>query len=192
MKSIKIFGVFAAFLTSVNAASISFDMIADTLAVSPSTGILGPAYTMYLGKCNIAGLNSGSRFAEISSGFTVLSTTSFLGGDAAGYVSSGDVFFTDAAGFSNSQLFVWFSDGAAQNALITGFGNIPADASIPNAVSFALDSSNAPFLTYVLGTYIPTINSGNGGAVMLTGMPEPSAALLAAMGALSLLRRRRN
>jgi hypothetical protein len=195
MKKIKIFGIFAALVTSVSAASISFDMSGDTLAVAPFTHVkLGPEYTMYLGKYSPNPLDlEPVFFDEIKPNFTILSTTSFLGGAGAGYVSSGNIPFTDAAGFGGAQLFVWFTNGFDQNALITGFGAIPADAAIPNAVAFALDSSNAASLTYRLGSYDSSINSGNGGAVVLNiWIPEPSAALLGAIGALSFLRRRRH
>jgi hypothetical protein len=193
MKLIKTLAVFAALFTSVNAATISFDMAADTLAVAPLTNAkLDPTYTMYLGKYNNAALSQNPSFADINAGFTILSTTSFLGADGAGYVSSGDNTFTDAAGFSGAQLFVWFTNGTNQNALITGFGTIPADASIPNSVAFALDSTNAASLTYTVGHYDANINSASGGSVVLAGVPEPSAALLGAVGVLGLLRRRRN
>lgn len=194
MKPIRIFGVFATLLTSLDAATISFDMSIDTGAVAPITNTkIGSGYTMYLGKYD-PGPFWPSRFFfdEIRPNFTILSTTSFFGGDDAGYVSSGDIVFTDAAGFGGSQLFVWFTNGFDENALITGFGKIPSDSSYPNTVGFRLDSSNAASLTYLLGSYNPSINSGSGGAVVLNiWIPEPSAAFLGAMGAFGLLRRRR-
>lgn len=195
MKLYKTLAVFAAMLTSAQAATVSFSMANDVLAVGPEVNSYNKAdatYTMYLGRYNGAALLPTASFADINAGFSILSTTSFLGDAAAGYVDSGDITFTDAQGFGGAQLFVWFTNGSDQNALITGFGAIPNDASIPNSVPFSLDSANAATLTYVVGKFDAAVNSPLGGSVVLNGVPEPSAALLGALGALGLLRRRRN
>ena len=193
MKLVKTLFVFAAMITASQAASISFDLAADTYAVNQAGTLLtGPTYSLYLGKYNGAALAPDATFAEISAGFTVLSTTAFLDGPAAGYATSGNVEFTDLQGFGGSQLFVLISNGTNESALITGFGAIPLDAAIPNSVAFSLDASNASTLTYLVGGFRADLNAAGGGAVQLNGIPEPSAALLGAIGALGLLRRRRN
>jgi hypothetical protein len=197
MKMYKSLLIIAAMVTSSQAATISFDMAADTWATTAAGVPLTPAYTAYVGKYNGAALTSTATFAQINAGFTSLFSIAFATGDALGapgYVTTGAINFTDAQGFANQPLYVFYTNGSDQNALITGFGNIPSDAAIPNSVDFGINAANAASFTYVVGSYnaaAPNVNGGGAVVLNAAAVPEPSALLLGAVGALGLLRRRR-
>lgn len=178
------------------AASISFSIATDTGVASFAGSPLDSTYLAYIGTYTGGALTPESTYAEISANFSTLYSGAFASGDAAGangYFIMPDTAFTDAQGFANRALYVLFTNGSDQNALITGFGNIPADAAIPNSAAFAIDSGNVGSLTLLVGTYDPAGANlaGQGGNIVLSGVPEASTALLGALGALGLLRRRR-
>ena len=182
--------------SSLFAATIDFSIATDTGAATSAGTALGTGFTGYVGTFSGA-VGPSSTFADIAPGFSILYEGAFASGDtagAAGYFLMPATNFTDADGFAGQQLSVWFSDGGVNNAIVTGFGAIPADGSIPNAVSFAVDQSNAAGLTYTLGSYDPngTNLAGEGGNIVLNNaVPEPSVAILGALGFLGLVRRRR-
>lgn len=155
-----------------HSASISFSIINDTAVATASDVALDATFIAYIGTYTGGALNaSTASFSLINADFSILYSANFSTGAALGadgYLDAASFAFTDSDGFANVPLFVWFTDGNLQNAIVTGFGNIPADASIPNSVDFFIDSSNAATLTYVLGSYDPfgTNLAGSGGNVV--------------------------
>lgn len=194
---IKVILSLAAFSLGVQAATIDFSLATDTGAATDSDVALNTSYTLYFGTYTGGALGPTATFTDINSSFDILTSVQFASGAAAGangYALIPAFVFDDTAGFAGDPVYVWFSDGGDNNALLTGFGNIPADADVPSSVSFFLDSSNAAGLTYVLGSYDPASPNlaGSGGNVILNNaIPEPSVALLGALGVLGLIRRRR-
>lgn len=198
MKLYKSLIIAAAMVTSAQSATVSLDMGADVLAATLQGAPVGNGYTMYLGRYTGGALASTATYSQIiTAGFIALpgGSATYSSGPAAGYIGIPDTAYAAGSGFENQPLYVLITNGSDANALITGLGNMLPDNAIPNALAVAIDASNAPTLTYAVGSYSSAVNTANGGAVILNGppaVPEPSAALLGAVGALGLLRRRRN
>jgi hypothetical protein len=193
MKSAKLITLFSALAGSAFGTTVSFSVWTNTgVGSSPLGTPLDSSYTGYIGiYSGAAGVNS--TYADIFSGFTILNTAIFAtsaGGDN-GSIDFGSLNFVNAT-FDNKQLYAWFTNGSTQNALVTGFGPIPADGDVINTASYSIETSNVGSLTFVTGSYNPLIIAQyGGGTVLLNNVPEPSAALLGGLGALVLLRRRR-
>jgi len=203
MKFYKLLFFAASLSTPIQAATVSFDMGADTLAALPAIdggARLGTGFTVHIGRYTGGNLATTATAAEITPLFIVLASAPFVSGMNAGYVGVSDTDYTDAQGYGNQPFAVWFTDGGNNNAIVTGFGvggnpgNFPVDAAIPNNVPFFINVDNAPLLIYRLGSYSASgVTAGGGGEIVLNNaIPEPSAALLGAIGVLGLLRRRRN
>lgn len=206
----KIYSILASLISAsalpVYSASIDFSSGTDTgFAIGGASPLLSiddipldTSYTAFFGTYSGGTLTTTSTFDDINPNFSVLTSQTFASGDAAGfdgYVILNQFNFTDLAGFGGEQLFVFVTDGANQNALISGFGQIPNDGDTPNTLSVTLDSTLAPLLTYNLGSYDPSSpnsQSMTGGNIVLNNaVPEPSAVLLSVIGSLALLRRKR-
>jgi len=200
--------MFAAMATSAFATTVSFNLFNDITARSATAGnLLDSSYTLYIG--TYAGapttLATTTNFATINASFSQIASIAFATGDAAGYNGWAQIngtTFTNDATFGNKPLYAWISNGSNLNSVMTGFGNIPVQAAIPNTLDAVLQASTIGTVTQVLGTYNaagagsptgPNGAYGSGGNIVLnnSAIPEPSAALLGALGALGLLRRRR-
>ena len=103
----------------------------------------------------------------------------------------------DPTVFQTKQLFVLVGNGATQ-AASTQFGIFamttplffPADVAAANSTTVTTSTFAAISPLQNAGTIIDNASGSDG--FRLVGVPEPSAALLGAIGALALLRRRRN
>lgn len=141
-------------------------------------------------------LTSTDTFASINVNWTNAGNITFATGDTAGYNGyfSGQVNFTDALGLAGKNIFIWVTDGGDNN-YVGSFSSLlfKADAEIPNSTVAPINQASlgSAFNT-VLGSFNGAgANSATGGSLVLNNVPEPSAALLGAIGALGLLRRRR-
>lgn len=196
--------ILAAFLaassSSVFSASILVDLFTDTSAVTSTGTPLPGTFQARIGRYAGPALTTSSTAADILAGWTqVGASTAFATGAAAGYngyFTTPSLGFTDAAGLAGTPVFVWLTDGGNNNAVITGLGtNFLNDAAIPNSNILSISATNAANATYLLGSYNAAgVSQFGGGTIVLNQyvpIPEPSAALLGAIGALGLLRRRR-
>lgn len=197
MKVTKSLALFAVMCGSAMAASVSFNLGTDTGAALADDTALDSTYTLYLGTYTGGALDSTATFADINANFDTLTSIAFATGDAAGYngyaiINSTN--YTDGDGFSGDGIYAFISDGANQNALITGFGTFPADGDVPNFINTGISSSNAAGLTYLLGSYdagSPNLIGSGGNVILNDAIPEPSIMLLGSLGIIGLLRRRR-
>jgi len=198
--------MFAAMATSAFAAtSLSFNLANDITVRSATAGaLLDSSYTLYIGTYTgtPTSLATTTDFATINTNFTQLASASFATGGAAGYngwANIDSVVFTGAQDttFGGKALYAWISNGSNLNSVVTGFGNIPLSTAVPPVLDTGIGVGNIGSLTQVLGTYnVDGVSPayGSGGNIVLNNsvaVPEPSAALLGALGALGLLRRRR-
>jgi hypothetical protein len=139
--------------------------------------------------------------AEIGVGFVPAGDIMFASGDAVGYDGYflGKVIFNDAAGLAGKDLSIWCTDGSMVNLVFTTSAvQFLADSAIPNENSYSYDTTTVgTFATKLGGTLIevPESSPGAGDGYSYIGanvaIPETSTALLGALGALGLLRRRR-
>lgn len=177
-----------------SAASITVSAFANTNFTTKADVALDSTYTANIGfLASAAVLDDSSTYAYISSNWTPAGSISFASGDAAGYDGyfSGLVSFTDLLGLAGKAVSIWVTDGSGQNAVLTHNSiTFLADSAIPNANSLDIDATTVGDFTVKMGSYNTTgSNALNGGSFVL--VPEPSAALLGAIGALGILRRRR-
>lgn len=183
----------AASSSSIFGAGISVSLFVDTAAATSTGTLLGNTFQARVGRYAGPALTATTTAENILSGWTSAGSVNFASGAAAGYAGyfdTGLVNFTDALGLAGTPVFVWFTDGGANNAVLTGFAtNYLSDGAIPNSNAVAIDATNAATVTYALGSY--SAGAGGGTIVLNNAIPEPSAALLGAIGALGLLRRRR-
>jgi hypothetical protein len=138
--------------------------------------------------------NSNSTFSDINPFFTSLDSALFRtsAGNEDGYIDLGVSPTYDGAIYGGQQIFVWYTDGSNQNALITGFGTFRSDLDIPTTSSHTIETANIGSLTIVTGSFNASGPSPYGGGMLrLNNIPEPSTFLLASLGVLGLLRRRR-
>lgn len=200
MKTKLMLAVFlAASSSSIFAASISVNLFTDTAAVTSTGTLLGSTYQARIGRYTGAALTATSTAADILTGWTQAGVVNFQTGPAALYAGyfDGQANFTNALGLAGTPVFVWFTDGGNNNAVITGLGvSFLSDSAIPNSNSLSIDANVANSSTYLLGSRNEAgVSPFGGGTIVLNQaavIPEPSAALLGAIGVLGLLRRRRN
>ena len=167
---------------------------------TPELVSLNSSYTAKVGfLANGTVLTTNDNFASINANWTNAGNIAFASGDAAGYSGyfSGKATFTDASGLAGKNVFVWFTNGSDLNAVLgTSQIQFLADSAIPNEnAPLGIESANVGTGLYwniALGEKVANpANLDGGGSFKLVGIPEPSAALLGALGALGLLRRRR-
>ena len=196
MKLTNVLAVSVMAMASAFSATISFNVTTDTGFATSADIALDGGYTAYFGHYTGGTLTTSATFADISTNFDILTSQAFATGGVVegnnGYLALNEFEFDDSAGFGGLPLYVFITDGGNQNALITGFGNIPQDADVPATLSIDFTASNAASLTYLVGSYDATSpnSAGSGGNVILN-IPEPSSLLLTACGMLALLRRKR-
>jgi hypothetical protein len=140
-------------------------------------------------------LATTDTYTTISSNWLAAGEIVFASGDAAGYDGyfSGQVVFNDAKGLAGKDLTIWITDGALVNFVLSTNTGIKflADAAIPNENAALIEKANLATWTTRLGTYDAAANGGMGSFVANDAIPETSTAILGALGALGLLRRRR-
>lgn len=142
-------------------------------------------------------LTPTSTYADILPSWTNAGDITFASGATAGYNGyfDGTVGFTDATGLAGKNVFVWVTNGSNFSTVLENTTTqFLADAAIPNANTITISSAKLAQYNIHLGTYDPAGNGGTGSFVVNNAapIPEPSAALLGALGVLGLLRRRRN
>jgi hypothetical protein len=192
--------------TFASAATVNVNGFIDvnftTNAALPST--LGSSYTARVGSYTGGALTTESTFAQINSTWTNVGSYTFATGPAAGYNGSfagNPLAFTNALGLAGTNVWVWVTNGSDQNLLMQAVGSsagaflFKGDAEIPNSGVLSIRQSALAGWQLALGTFTSGgANAGYGGSYVLNTavIPEPSAALLGAFGAIGLLRRRRN
>lgn len=142
-------------------------------------------------------LTPTTTFAQIAPNWTNAGDIQFATGAAAGYNGffDGEAVFTDALGIAGKNVFIWVTNGSGFNAILENTTvQFLADAAIPNANSITIESQFIADYQVRLGAFNPLANGGVGAFEVNSAdpIPEPSAVLLGALGALGLLRRRRN
>jgi hypothetical protein len=202
----------AALITSLSgfatAATIQVEAKLDvnfvTNAANPST--LGSAYVARIGQYTGGALTSTTVFSDINSSWTNVGSYVFATAAAGGYngfFAGAPLGFNDAAGLANDNVWVWVSNGTNENFLMqaisgaqAGDFRFKADGDIPNNGLLSIKATSVNNFSIALGSFTSSgANAGYGGSFVLNSaevIPEPSAALLGAFGAIGLLRRRRN
>ncbi|MEO5712858.1 MAG: PEP-CTERM sorting domain-containing protein [Luteolibacter sp.] len=174
-----------------------------TNAAQAST--LGSGYTAKVGRYTGGTLLTTATFTEINAAWTNVGNYTFATA-AAGSINGGfkgnAISFADTAGLAGTNVWLWVTNGSNQNlvmqATTSAVGDFlfKADGDIPNGGNLAVSTAARPGWQLSLGTFTTSgANSTYGGSYVLNTaavVPEPSAALLGAFGAVGLLRRRRN
>ena len=163
---------------------------------------MGSGYTAKVGRYTGGALTTTATFAQINATWTNVGNYTFATA-AAGSLNGGfkgnPLSFTDAAGLAGTNVWLWVTNGSSQNLVMqattsaAGSFLFKADATIPNSGALDVSTAARPGWQLSLGTFTTTgTNSAFGGSYVLNTVPEPSAALLGALGTIGLLRRRRN
>lgn len=168
----------------------------DTTSFRTDAGaLLGSSFTARIGlSSQVGAFATTADFAAINATWTAVSAQSYAFSSSAannpGYFSGTYTYSTQPG----VNIMLWVSDGANQNFVAVLPQVFANDANAPfNSNTFDITAANAPTLTFKLGSYQAGTDGfgGAGGNLVLNNVPEPSAALLGALGALGLLRRRR-
>jgi MYXO-CTERM domain-containing protein len=172
-----------------NAASLSVLLVANatnnvglvtTLVTGSLTNVTGTAYIYTtvtdLAPSNLVGITSRAAFeALLTTPLTLRSAVAITSGAVAGSQ-------TVEVGAAGSKSYLWISSTDGNS-----FGAFQG----PNAPAVGAMTFNSATITEdLLGT--STYSAVGTSGFQLASVPEPSAALLGAVGALGLLRRRRN
>jgi hypothetical protein len=168
------------------------------------TNTVDSSFTAYVGSYTGGALTSEATFATINSSWTNVGSYTFATAAAGSYngsfFSPSNLVFTDALGLAGDNVWLWVTDGGNLNLVMqatsaaAGDFLFKADADIPNSGNLDISTGAFPGWTLALGTFTTGgVNASYGGSYVLNdAIPEPSAALLGAFGAIGLLRRRRN
>jgi len=164
---------------------------------------LNSTWTARVGFYDGTALTTAATFSTINAHWTNVGSVAFAtGGGAAGvdgwFSLSGASYDSVATGLGGKQVFVWVSNGTTGNLVMGATGaaagsfTFKNNTDIPSTTISGVKASAVGAWNLVLGTYTATgANSAGGGSYVVNVVPEPSAALLGAFGALALLRRRR-
>jgi hypothetical protein len=179
--------------------------------VAATPGQVNANFGFFNSGFDIANAVSTTNYASLFANFNIVSTADvgstagIYGEDYAGVFETGGFSFTTNANSIGRTIHAFYTGGSALSAasiangyaLISSGQNItldgfpPTDYVMPVSGTLVGTNSGSSFTTAVF----TAPNSGNvdvtAPALNLLVVPEPSAALLGAIGALSLLRRRR-
>lgn len=174
-------------------ATVSFQQWIDISVGTSTESYLDNTYTGHIGVfTGTAGVNS--TYSDINAFFTSLGSTTFASpavSNEIGYIDLGVVTY-DGATYGGQQIYVWYTNGSNQNALITGFGTFRSEVDVPASSSHTIETATIGSLTIITGSFNASGPSPYGGGMLrLNNIPEPSTFLLASLGVLALLRRRR-
>lgn len=192
MKSIKYLALLACATGFSNAATVTVASGLSTQGFTPYVdGLVLPAFSFAVGSYNTltsTWTQFGNAIADIgkvggAGGIVATSPTSLNN-------SIIDLFVGNASTIGLSTSWVVMRPSAATAkfpADVTGTGAVTLSATVPTGTSgWTIIASGAPSASF--GGATPVV----GGTILnLAAVPEPSAALLGALGALGLLRRRR-
>ena len=162
---------------------------------------LSSAFTAKVGWYDGAPLTTGSQYTDINAHWTAVGSVAFATGTMTGYNGYFDtrgISYPDSLGLAGKNVWLWVTNGSNQNLLmeatsvVAGFGyKFHSASDLPNAGSVEVKAAFEAGWTLFLGTFTPTgANAAYGGSYVLN-LPETSTTLLGALGALTLLRRRR-
>ncbi len=191
---------FASAASSIT-ASCPLDMDFTTNA-SSLTNELTSTFVAKIGWYDGTALTTASAFADINAHWTAVGQAAFSTGSMAGfdgYFNAPGLTYADTLGLAGKNVWLWVTNGAGDNLVMqatsatAGAGyKFHLSTDIPNTGAVQVDVAHKAGWTLALGTVTTGgANSANGGSYVLNVVPEPSAALLGAFGALALLRRRR-
>lgn len=139
----------------------------------------------------LAAVSSFSSFAELTSPTAAGATQGSIVGS---FTSTGGA---DPAVFNTKSIYMLVGNGATRAAstewaiINTGVA-FPANVTLSGSTPVTLSSINSFTTLANAGTEIDIASGTGKDQLQLVGVPEPSAALLGAIGVLGLLRRRRN
>jgi len=187
-------------LSSGLASAATYSVISsyvDTSFKSSAGAFLDSSYTAYIGVTS-AVLTNADNYATINAGWTPVSAAAIAFQSSAGGYAG---YFTGTYTYSTSAgqpIVLWVTDGANQNFVATlgqVFAN-PLAAPFDNNTFDIKYANHTSGVTIKLGSFAEGTDgfNGTGGNFILnnaTPVPEPSAALLGALGVIGLLRRRR-
>ena len=189
-------GLASAATVSVSCAT---DMDFTTNPVSLANELTS-AFTAHVGYYSGGVLSTSANFATVNALWTNVGTVNFATGTALSGVSGVNGWFaipsttynSVTSGLGGKNIALWITNGSGDNLVMVSSSTFKNDGDIPNAASVGVSSAAKATWTLDLGTVTTSgANSGFGGSYVLNVVPEPSAALLGAFGALALLRRRR-
>lgn len=195
--TLKIISLLALSTGLASAASTVLSAYYDTSFRTSTGTLLGSGFTARIGTTSAASFSTTDNYASILATWTAVSSTevafSSSAADNLGYFS-GTFSYSTQPGVP---IVLWVSDGANQNFVATIDQVFANDAAFPfNTNTYDITAATVGDLTIKLGSYQAGTDGfgGEGGNLILNNIaaiPEPSAALLGALGALGLLRRRR-
>lgn len=169
----------------------------DTSFVSPVMHTpLGSSFVAKIGFVQAGTvLTPDSTFSEINASWTNAGNIAFASPDVlsmAGYFE-GQANYTDALGLGGKDIYIWVTNGSDQNAVLRHrTADFKFDLDIPNVTLVFIESSTiSSDFELLLGTYNPNLSHPESPAGAIILVPEPSALLLGALGAIGLIRRRR-
>lgn len=195
--TLKVLSLLALSSGLASAASTTLAAYYDTSFRTSTGTLLGSGFTARIGLTSATSFDPlTADFAEINATWTAVSndlvTFQTSTGGFAGYFSGVFNYSTNAG----SPIVLWVSDGADNN-FVARLNNVvfenPANAPF-DFNTYDIASFTVPDITILLGSYSTSLNDGfdgSGGNLILNNVPEPTSALLGAIGVLGMLRRRR-
>ncbi len=190
MKSLKYFLVFACITGFSNAATVTISSGLSTQGFTPSLNNVAIAnFSFSVGNYNLTNstfTQFGLPIADVgkvggAGGITAFAPTSLNGLVVDLFVGTGSSIETSG---TNWVVMRPSASTAVFPADVTGTGSVTVNATVPSGWTIiAKGDSTAAF---------GGAATGGGTILNLNAIPEPSAVLLGSLGALSLLRRRRN
>jgi len=196
--TLKIISLLALSSGLASAASTVLSAYYDTSFRTSEGVLLDSGFTAYIGTTSATEFSTTDDYASILATWTSTSNTAVAFSTSAGDF---DGYFTGTFTYSTQPgqvIVLWVTDGADQNFVAKIDQVFANDANAPfNSNTYDIQFSLIDDLDIMLGSFAAGTDGfgGTGGNLILNNsaevIPEPSAALLGALGALALLRRRR-
>lgn len=193
--SLKVITLLAMSCGLASAATSIVSAYYDTSFKTSTGTLLGSGFTARIGTTSAASFSITDTFATISQTWTSVSSNAIaFQTSAAGNAG----YFTGTFTYSTNPgqaIVLWVTDGGNNNFIATLNQVFANDANAPfNSNTYDITAATRGELSVKLGSFVAGADGfgGTGGNFILNNaVPEPSAALLGAIGALGLLRRRR-
>lgn len=194
----------SSFAFTYNAADDYGVVLSNGTPVAPGAGLASVIIFTSLNDAQVATLAGSQDFATLFApgNFLTLASDDFTTFASAGYGQVAGFFDMGVTGYPvtnpNKTLYAYFTSGSELGLFRTN-DILVADPAPPDLEkSYSLFLNNGTAIIGSIGTYIVPVygpgsneNQANQTANSFQLVPEPSAALLGALGALGLLRRRR-